>query len=76
MREQSQKVRLARMLAEDKEDMNVETKESAVRDFKRIANEYFETDGVPRLSMERDKNGTKVTFTFHAVRVKNFTVLK
>ncbi len=48
MRELSTKHRLARMLAEDKEEMNLETEEAAIRDFQRVADEYFETEKIGR----------------------------
>ena len=76
MRETATNVRLTRMLAEDKEEMNAETQTAAVRDFQRVADEYFETDGKAKLEMKKDKEGAGVTLTFHVVRVKNFTMLK
>ena len=76
MRELSTKHRLARMLAEDKEEMNLETEEAAIRDFQRVADEYFETESKARMSIKNEGGVISVTLTFRAVRVKNFTRLK
>lgn len=76
MREQITKSRLARMLAEDKEDMNPETEDAAIRDFQRVADEYFETEGKVRLSVKKEGGSIAVALSFRAVRVKNFSKLK
>ncbi len=76
MRELSTKHRLARMLAEDKEEMNLETEEAAIRDFQRVADESFETESKARMSIKKEGGVISVTLTFRAVRVKNFTRLK
>lgn len=76
MREQITKNRLSRMLAEDKEGMNLETEQSAIRDFQRVADEYFETENKARLTVKKENGGISVTLTFRAVRVKNFSMLK
>lgn len=76
MRELSTKHRLARMLAEDKEEMNLETEEAAIRDFQRVADEYFETESKARMSIKKEGGVISVTLVFRAVRVKNFTRLK
>lgn len=75
MKSETTKLRLNRMLNEDREDMNDATKAAAQADFTRLAKEYFETEGVT-LSMKRGKGGTDVTVYFKASRVKNFTTLK
>ena len=64
------------MLAEDKEEMNLETEEAAIRDFQRVADEYFETESKARMSIKKEGGVISVTLTFRAVRVKNFTRLK
>ncbi|MGN0822614.1 MAG: hypothetical protein ACI4NG_02465 [Candidatus Gallimonas sp.] len=68
--------RLERMLEADKEDMNDACRRAAARDLERVAEEYFEREGAASLTTERDGKGLKVTFSFRAVRVKNFTSLK
>lgn len=68
--------RLDRMLEADKEEMNAESRRAALADFTRVAREYFETDGELSMHLDRVKNGTAVTLSFRAVRVKNFTALK
>ena len=75
MKSEITKSRLDKMLTEDREEMNEATREAALADYTRVAKEYFETDGVA-FNMKRLKNGTDVSVTFRAARVKNFTVLK
>ena len=68
--------RLNRMLEADKEEMNEESKRAALRDFARVAAEYFEVDGDVSLRAEQTGHGTQVAVCFHALRVKNFSLLK
>ncbi len=68
--------RIARMLEQDKEDMNDESRSAAVRDFGRVAREYFDVDGGVALTVGRDKAGFTVSVSFRADRVKNFTTLR
>ena len=68
--------RLSQLLKQDKEEMNDESRAAAMRDFKRVAEEYFELEGGVALTMGRDKNGFTVSVSFRASRVKNFTTLK
>ena len=68
--------RLVKMLEQDKEEMNEATRAAAVRDFAHVAEEYFETDGVPEFQMKRTKGGYEVTVSFRTVRVKNFSTFK
>lgn len=74
--EENARLRLCRMLEADKEEMNAPSREAALRDFTRVAREYFETDGDVTIGFERKKGGTEVTVRFLSVRVKNFSVLK
>lgn len=76
MRESNTRTRLRRMLAEDKEELNEESRAAAVRDFRRVAQEYFETDGEISLTVTKEKGEMEVTLSFRAVRVKNFTALR
>lgn len=71
-----EKQRIARLLEQDKEEMNDETRAAATRDMRRVAQEYFELDGGVTLTVGRDKTGFSVAFSFRASRVKNFTALK
>ena len=75
MRE-AERERIHRMLELDKEELNEASRAAALRDFSRVATEYFETDSPPVLKVTRDKKGFCVQLSFHAGRVKNFTVLK
>ncbi len=67
--------RIERLLERDKEEMTSETKAAALREFCRVANEYFETEGDVTLAVSRERSGFSVSVTFRAGRVKNFTVL-
>ena len=67
--------RLMRLLERDKAEMNEASREAALADFKRVAEEYFETDGGFLLTMQEGKRGKEVVFTFRVVRVKNFRTL-
>ncbi len=74
--EESALRRLNNILDADKEEMNEATRLLALRDFERVAEEYFDKDGKAELSVERDKNGLSVCLRFRASRAKNFTSLK
>lgn len=76
MKSEITKQRIDRILNADKEEMNQETRAAALADFLRVAQEYFETDGIPAFQVHKTKNGLDVSLNFHAVRVKNFTLLK
>lgn len=70
------RARLARLLELDKSEMNEASRQAALADFKRVAEEYFETDGGFVLTTRRSGRGTEAVLTFRIVRVKNFTTLK
>ena len=55
--------------------MSEPSRKAALRDFKRVAEEYFETDGGFSLTLRRDAKGKEVLFSFRMVRAKNFTVI-
>ena len=71
-----EKLRLKNLLEGDKAEMNEASRRAAIADFKRVAEEYFETDGGFLLTTRQGKKGTEVVVTFRIARVKNFTVLK
>ncbi len=73
MREE--KLRLMRILERDKAEINEASRRAALADFKRVANEYFETDGGFLLTMREEGETRELVFTCRIVRVKNFTVL-
>lgn len=76
MKEEGALRRLNAMLEADKEGINEESKRAALRDFGRVAKEYFDLDGELSLKAERGKSGMQVTLSFRAVRIKNFSSLK
>lgn len=76
MRSEVTKERLKNILHADKEEMNEVTREACIADLKRVAMEYFETEGELTMEMRRGRSSTEVTVTFRALRVKNFTMVK
>ncbi len=76
MYEPHAKQRIARMLAQDKEDMNEESRAAALLAFERVAAEFFEREGETAFTVKRGKRGYEVSLSFRASRVKNFTALK
>lgn len=75
MKREATKIRLRKMLSDDKEEINDATRAAALADFTHLAKEYFETDNVA-LNIKKGKSGTDVTVSFRATHVKNFTTLK
>ena len=76
MRDKNTKQRLAVMLDRDKEVMSEESRIAATRDFRHVAEEYFEMDGDVSIDVVPERGGSRVTVYFRARRVKNFTTLK
>ncbi|MBR7186138.1 MAG: hypothetical protein IKD43_01420 [Clostridia bacterium] len=70
------KDRLKRLLEQDKEEINEASREAALADFKRVAEEYFETDGGFLFTTRQGEKGTEVVFAFRMIRAKNFTRFK
>ncbi len=75
MKREATKLRLKKMLNDDKEDINEATRAAVLSEFTHIAKEYFDTDNVT-LSIKKGKAATDVNVSFKATRVKNFTTLK
>ena len=76
MREAATKARISQMIQQDKEEMNEGTYSAALKDFNRVAGEYFEREGDTIFEVKRGRNGYEVSICFRAARVKNFTLLK
>ncbi len=70
------KERLKSILERDKEIIGEAPHRAALADFKRVAEEYFETDGGYELSVREGKRGMEVVFVCRIVRVKNFRTLR
>ncbi len=68
--------RLEALLLRDKAEMDPAVRAAAIADFKRVAEEYFETDGKVRLDLREGKGGEEGVVTFRVLRVKNFTPLR
>lgn len=60
-----------RLLSLDREDMTDLERELFIKDFKKIADEYFEVDGVCDLEVTRTEDGFLVCIIFNARRIKN-----
>lgn len=76
MKEKNSKARLEQMLDRDKEGMNDASRKAALADLERVAGEYFDLDGEAKLDVKRVKGRYEINFSFRAVRVKNFSVLR
>lgn len=75
MKREATKLRLKKMLDDDKEEINEATRAAALADFTHIAKEYFDTDHV-NFNIKKGKSNIDVTLSFKASRVKNFATLK
>lgn len=60
-----------RLISLDREDMTDLERELFSKDFKRIADEYFEVDGACDLEVTRAEEGFLVCIIFNARRIKN-----
>lgn len=68
--------RASRMIEADKSEMNEECRRMAIRDFYRVAQEYFDVDSDPEMRIEKEKGAYTVTLSFTADRIKTFFALK
>ena len=62
---------VARILSLDREDMTDLERELFLKDFKRLADEYFEMDGSCDLEVTRSEEGFLVCLIFNTRRIKN-----
>lgn len=62
---------VTRILSLDREDMTDLERELFLKDFKRLADEYFEVEGGCELNITRGENGFFVCILFDARRIKN-----
>lgn len=70
------RLRLSRLMEQDREGLNKESKEEALKNFRRVAEEFFELEGPMDFDVAKERRGFEVTLRFKAVRVKNFTAIK
>ncbi len=75
MLKREERARLAALLHRDKAVIDDACEAAVVRELTRVAEEYFELDGRPVLSLREEKGGSTVTVSFRITRVKNFTTL-
>lgn len=69
------RARLLRLLDAEREPLNAATRQQALHEFTRVADEYFERTGECTLTAAEEKNELLVTVTFRCARVKNLTPL-
>lgn len=72
---EEEKRRIDDLLHRDKAIITDAVEAAAVRDFARVAGEYFELDGGVVFSMREERGKTTVSISFRITRVKNFTTL-
>ena len=70
-----EKKRIDDLLQRDKAIITDAVEAAAVREFARIAAEFFELDGDITFSMREEKGKSFVSINFRITRVKNFTTL-
>lgn len=70
-----EKKRIDDLLHRDKAIITDAVEAAAVREFARIAAEFFELDGDITFSMREEKGESFVSINFRIARVKNFTTL-
>ena len=70
-----EKKRIDDLLHRDKAVITDAVEAAAVREFARIAAEFFELDGDITFSMREEKGKSFVSISFRITRVKNFTTL-
>ena len=70
-----EKKRIDDLLHRDKAIITDAVEAAAVREFARIAAEFFELDGDITFSMREEEGKSFVSINFRITRVKNFTTL-
>lgn len=73
---EEERARLMRLIGQDREGLNAESREEALKDFLIVAREFFEVTGEPEFTIVKERKGFDVTLRFKADRVKNFTAIK
>lgn len=62
---------VTKMLSLDRENITDLERELFLKDFKRVADEYFEMDGMCDLEVTRSEEGFLICLIFNARRIKN-----
>lgn len=73
---EADRLRLSRLIEQDREGLNKESKDAALSDFTHVANEFFELTGGVDFNIMKEKRGFDVTLHFKAVRAKNFNSIR
>ncbi len=63
---------IAESIMLDREEMTEGEEELFLADFKRVSDEYFESDGRPDMNITRTADGFSVCIIFSARRIKRF----
>lgn len=63
---------IAENIVFDREEMTDGEKQLFLRDFKKVCDEYFESDGKPDLNVTHTTDGFSVCIIFFARRIKRF----
>ncbi len=72
---EGERERIGALLHRDKAVISDAVEAAAVRDFARVAAEYFELEGGIVFSVKEERGKFSVSVQFRACRVKNFTTL-
>lgn len=62
---------VTKLLSLDRENITDFERELFLKDFKRVADEYFEMDGMCDLEVTRSEEGFLICLIFNARRIKN-----
>lgn len=62
---------VTKLLSLDRENITDLERELFLKDFKRVADEYFEMDGMCDLEVTRSEEGFLICLIFNARRIKN-----
>lgn len=73
---EADRLRLVRLMEQDREGLNEESKREAHRHFQHVAEEFFELSGGLELTVNRERRGFDVVLHFKADRVKNLTAVR
>lgn len=68
--------RVSRLIESDKSEMSEECRQMALRDFMRVAKEYFDLNAPLKMEMEKEGGEYKIRLIFTADRIKTFFALK
>lgn len=68
--------RVSRLIEADKSEMSEDCRQMALRDFSRVAKEYFDLNAPLEMELEKEGGEYKIHLIFSADRIKTFYALK